>query len=393
MTQEYDPAADRQDRYDLSRVTVSAATYRDVDDERRAALADGWRHRVVGDHVLLETCHRVELVSLRPPAAPIPAGVHVITGRPAVERVFEVVAGFDSAVLAEEQILGQVRAAFEQALATHASGPVLNELFRRALRFGRRVRSHARPGTDRSLVDPAFAWLSSRLPPEGDLVVVGSGVMGRVAATKGAALGHRITLVTGSAERGALVVTNLAGDGHRLIVGEMDRSLVAAADGILLAVRGRRDVLRPELLAGRTLPVVDLSSPSVVSADARTALGDDLLDLDRLGRAAVVRSPLSARSMRRLRTELSSEVDAFADWLGRRGTVDAVAALRARAAEVRARHLGKLRGRAGLDDAQLAQVELTATALLNELLHGPTVQLRQGGADAATVRRLFDLGS
>jgi len=29
--------------------------------------------------------------------------------------------------------------------------------------------------------------------------------------------------------------------------------------------------------------------------------------------------------------------------------------------------------------------------MLGELLHGPTIAIRQGGADAATVRRLFGL--
>jgi hypothetical protein len=30
--------------------------------------------------------------------------------------------------------------------------------------------------------------------------------------------------------------------------------------------------------------------------------------------------------------------------------------------------------------------------MLGELLHGPSVELRRGGADAATIRRLFGLG-
>jgi glutamyl-tRNA reductase len=393
MTQDDALHPDRPNRYDLTRLTVAAATYRDLDDERRAGLADVWRGATVGDHVLLETCHRVELVSVDPPHDPTPPGVHVVAGRAAVQRVFEVVAGFDSAVVAEEEILGQVRGAFDRALTTHTSGPVLNELLRRALRFGRRVRSHAKPGTDRSLIDPALAWLSARLPARGRVVVVGAGVMGGMAATRTALSDHPVTVVSASAERGGQLLAELRGHDHALVVGALDGDVVRVADGMVIAVRGKRDVLRGDLLNGRTLPVVDLSSPSVVSAGARRALGENLLDLDRLGRITPVRSPLSEATLRRLGVELQAEVDAFVAWLGRRGNADAVATLRAQAAELRRRHLSRLRQRAGLDDGQLAQVESATTALLNELLHGPTVQLRQGGADAATVRRLFELGS
>ena len=44
-----------------------------------------------------------------------------------------------------------------------------------------------------------------------------------------------------------------------------------------------------------------------------------------------------------------------------------------------------------LDEAQLAAVEAASAAMLGELLHRPTVEIRRGGADAATVRRLFGI--
>jgi hypothetical protein len=50
-----------------------------------------------------------------------------------------------------------------------------------------------------------------------------------------------------------------------------------------------------------------------------------------------------------------------------------------------------LRRRARLRPEQFAAVEAASSAMLRELLHGPSVQLRRGGADADTVRRLFGL--
>jgi hypothetical protein len=40
---------------------------------------------------------------------------------------------------------------------------------------------------------------------------------------------------------------------------------------------------------------------------------------------------------------------------------------------------------------QLAAVEAASAAIVGEILHGPSLELRRGGADAEIVRRLFGL--
>ncbi|MDQ2690390.1 MAG: hypothetical protein M3Y29_08975, partial [Chloroflexota bacterium] len=93
---------------DLDRLRVRYATFREHALEERSTQAEAFRAIPTSERVLLETCHRVELVSVDDHRPPPPA-----RGRDAVRRVFEVVAGFDSAVVAEEQLIGQVRGAYE----------------------------------------------------------------------------------------------------------------------------------------------------------------------------------------------------------------------------------------------------------------------------------------
>ena len=59
----------------------------------------------------------------------------------AVDHLFTVAAGLDSAVLGEHEILGQVRDAWELARAEGTVTPALDLLFRRAVEVGKRVRS------------------------------------------------------------------------------------------------------------------------------------------------------------------------------------------------------------------------------------------------------------
>jgi glutamyl-tRNA reductase len=372
----------------LERIEVRYATFRDRPGHERAGLAERLRDLRAGERVLLDTCHRVELVSVDAEGEAPPQ----LRGVAAVRRVFEVVAGFDSAVVAEEQLLGQVRGAYEEALAAGHSGPVLNELMRRALRFGRRVRSHARPGTDRSLADPGVAWIRERIPIGGRVVVVGTGEMGSVVAGRLANAGHPVTVVSASAERGGRLLESLPGTDHHLGVGPVRAEVIAGCAAVALAVRTRVPVLTLEHLPEAGVPapwVLDLSSPTAIDPAAAERLGERLLDLDRLGELHGSAAVLAPDVERRLRRELGEEVEAFVAWLESRRGADALALLHREADAVRHRHLERLRRRADLDEKQLAAVEAASAAMLGELLHGPTVELRHGGADAATVRRLF----
>lgn len=70
----------------------------------------------------------------------------------AVEHLFAVASGLDSAVVGEQQVLGQVRRAYAAAEANSAVGRVLHELAQRALSVGKRV--HSKPRS----TPPAPRW-------------------------------------------------------------------------------------------------------------------------------------------------------------------------------------------------------------------------------------------
>ena len=376
-------------RTDLHQIRVRFATFRDLTFDERSAHAAQLSIVPAVEHLLLDTCHRVELVSVDD----APTAGRCVAGREAIMRVLEVVAGFDSAVVAEEQLLGQVRAAYEAALADGSTGPILNELFQRALRFGRRVRSHARPGTDRSLADRGASWLLERLGADpASVLVAGTGEMGRLTAQLFARAGHRITIVSGSEERGRRVVDHLPGSQHRLVVGPLEPAMVSKARAVVLAVRSREPTLSALHLEAGTLPwTLDLSTPSAVSADAAALLGGRLLSLDGLGEIVGTEPILAPEVERRLRAEMNIEAERFVAWLETRRSADALAILHGEADVVRRRHLDRLSRSAGLGPEQLAAVEAASAAMVGELLHGPSVELRRGGADADTVRRIFGL--
>ncbi|MGI8659106.1 MAG: NAD(P)-binding domain-containing protein [Candidatus Limnocylindria bacterium] len=373
---------------DLDHIRVRYATFRAHAAPERERLARELHASVAVEHVLLETCHRVELATVEEGAV----ADAQLRGEPAIRRIFEVVAGFDSAVVAEEQLLGQVRGAYESALAAGTTGPILNELFRRALRFGRSVRSHARPGSDRSLADVGADWLAAHIADAATTVlVIGTGEMGRRVAVRLAARGHRIVVSSSSGERGGALVEALPGDRHRLRVGAITGRELDEVAAVAIAVRTRSPILSATELADARPWVLDLSMPSAVDEAAAKLLGDRLLTIDALGMQTDSAPILAPSVERRLRRAMETEVEAFITWLGSRAAADALEVLHAEADAVRRRHLERLRSGGSLDEDQFAAVEAAASAMVGELLHGPSLELRRGGADADTIRRLFGL--
>jgi glutamyl-tRNA reductase len=385
---------------DLEQVVVLGATYRDLDTDGREDLAGRLRasSSSFSEQVLLHTCHRVELIGLaaeESSPARFPQTMSHWRGLGAVERVFLVAAGLDSAIVAEEQILGQVRDAYQTALDRGLSGPVTNELMRRAMRFGRRVQSQANPSIDRSLGDRAARWILGRFAGNAGqphrALVVGTGEMGRRLATRLADARVEVAVASRHLGRAQRLARELPGDRHVAITlsaaldGDLDY------DGVAIAVRSGTARVEARHLATDSVVVVDLSSPPTVVPQAADILGDRLLNLDRLG-AADQTSRLSPNTERRLRDEARAEASGFAAWLATRASGDGIALLYAHAEEIRRRHVGRLRGRGRLTAAQADAVNAMTSALVGDLLHEPTVRLRREPDAAHLVREIFGIG-
>ncbi len=125
------------------------------------------------------SCQRVEAYGTVPCACEAP--LHA-AGDDALRHLAEVAAGLHSVVLGEEQILGQVRRAFDEA------GPGQRKLADIALASARELRretdfnSHAGALLDRAL-------RTAGMKPAGRLLVLGGGQLGRLVARRGVETG------------------------------------------------------------------------------------------------------------------------------------------------------------------------------------------------------------
>jgi len=361
-----------------------------------------------GEAVCLSTCNRTELyvagpgLEERATEALVEAGgaLYRRSDDEAARHLFRVAAGLDSRVRGETEILGQVRAAY--ALGT--PGPLLDRLFREALRVGRKVRAQAPVGDPAASAASAAAVLAERVL--GDLtgrqvLLIGAGDIGEATAARLVGRGAEVAFVANRGEeRRARVAHRL--EAEPLALEEITAAL-ADADIVVASTNSRsflvsRDDVEVALAARerRPLLLIDLAVPRDLDPEIATLPYAFLYDVDDLDEAVGTGSAEGAAA--RAEAIVAEEAARFRAWQASRGVVPAIASLRARAEEIRVRELDRAGRRlAELSPEERRAVEAVTVQIVNKLLHDPTVRLKEAaaGADGAAyadaVRHLFGL--
>lgn len=373
-------------RFDHASPTVVAfvAHARSVPSEAREAFAAAVSALPVDSRtIVVHTCHRVE-VYLAPgsnglPDLPAPPpGTARLVDVEAVRHLIAVACGIDSAVFGEDQVLHQLRTCLAERHLAGPLDPVLDRLFHAALRAGRRAHTWF-DGSPRSLADVALDRIArSAGPLEGaDVLVVGAGRMGRLAAFAAHRRGAHAIVASRTDERAAGLAAEVGGT-----------AMPFAADGLLPPVAGvvvaLGGVWTPGPadaagLAGGRAEVVDLSSPPSVAADLRARLGARFTSVDDLTVAPEFEP--HDRLRRRLEALVSEAGRDYCAWLRGRDAVPVIQAVTAGAEQLRLAEVEwLLRRLPDLPAEDRALVEQMSHRLVAALLHAPLAALHADDA-------------
>jgi glutamyl-tRNA reductase len=328
------------------------------------------------------------------------------TGEAAVEHLFLVACGLDSAQTGEHEIAAQLRGAWEDSRAANTCGPVLDRLVGEALGMARRMRRLAAGVQAPSLADLAADRVLQHLNPNetGErasldktrnfagtppVALLGVSPMTR----RCAALLHESKI--------PLVIVNRTPETAAELAASVEAGWLSLADfrqqpravsALVLAAGGgtalldETELARLRAVAPRAPLLVDFGVPPNVDPDAARRAGisrigmHDLIELAQgrrlaqLMRLAPVRAAIDER-LTRLRTELA--LRAIGPRLaGLRAAFEQIAA-----AEVARALNGQLRT---LDAYQRAQLERLAATLAHRLAHLPLAGLRAAAVHASS---------
>ena len=328
----------------------------------------------------------------------------------AVEHLFAVTSGLDSAVIGEAQVLGQVRRAYSAAEANHTVGRTLHELSQRALSVGKRV--HSETGIDSAgasvvsvalgMADIKLAGLAGR-----SAVVVGAGSMGALAAKHLARAGvERIHIVNRTLPRAKRLADKIRDLGviadafpfDHLTPVLTDADVVVCCTGAVRPVVSLADVHRG-LAHGfepKQMVICDLGMPRNVDPSVAGLPGVFVVDMDRIQRDPSARA--AASDAEAARSIVAAEVANYLAGQRMAEVTPTVTALRQRAADVVEAELLRLDNRLPeLDATHRDEVAKTVRRVVDKLLHAPTVRVKQlasapgGDSYAEALRELFEL--
>ena len=342
----------------------------------------------------------------------------------AVEHLFAVASGLDSAVVGEQQVLGQVRRAYAAAESQQTVGRVLHDLAQRALAVGKRV--HTETSIDAagaSVVSVALDIAARRLAASSDsagtrlsgldgrtAVVIGAGSMGALSAAHLVRAGVRhIHVVNRSLPRAQRLAQSIAEQGISAQASTLDdlpaalagADLVISCTGAVRPVVSLADVHHALAAAARDeladpLVLCDLGMPRDIDPAVAGLPGVAVVDMDRVQREPSARA--AAADAEAARLIVADEVAAYLAGQRMAEVTPTVTALRQRAADVVEAELLRLENRLpGLGADQRDEVARTVRRVVDKLLHAPTVRVKQlaggpgGDAYAEALRELFEL--
>lgn len=395
----------------------------------REALTQLRAYPAIHEGVILSTCNRVEVVaaatdpsaasaeikkflaeqSSRHHADSLDDHVYAYQGADAVRHVFRVAASLDSMVVGEPQILGQLKQFYGNAQEAGTVGTILHRLFHRAFSVAKRVRSETGIASGAVSVSSVAVDLARRIFDRLDdktVMLIGAGKMGDLMA--------RLLRRAGV---GSLMVTNrtferaveLAGrfHGSPILFDDFPRYLSLA--DLVIGCTGALEILVDAETVGKILKerkqrpmfFIDIGDRRNFDAQINDLDNVYLYNLDDLQSVAAENLQERASEAEKAEGIVLEEVESFTRWVQSLDQVPMIMALRQRFDEIRRKELEKSLGGGlkDLSDRQREALESMTSAMINKLLHGPTLHLKKSGREedeegilyAEALKKLFDL--
>ncbi|MDE0299180.1 MAG: glutamyl-tRNA reductase [Candidatus Poribacteria bacterium] len=353
--------------------------------------------------VILSTCNRVEVYAASEVAgggAPLLdflSAYHHIDSQTlkkftyahqdedAVRHLFDVSASLDSMVVGEPQILGQVKDAYDTALAAGASGQTLNRLFSKAISVGKRVRTETNIASGAVSIGFAAVELAKKIfqsLKNKTVAIVGAGEMSELTAQHLVENGaSKVIVANRTFERAVEIAEKF--DGIPLPYDE-SLSFLVDADIVISSTDAPHYLIQRKPLAevmrkrkNRHMFLIDIAVPRDIDPEVGKIENAFLYNIDDLD--AVVASNIKDRQRE---AEIAGriveeEAIGFYSQLQLLKVTPTIKALNRQFQGVVERELQACIKKAELSPEQRAHVQSMTQAIVKKLLHQPVKNLRQ----------------
>lgn len=367
-----------------------------------AALHDLTARDGVREAAILSTCNRTELYcSVDDGAEALPMdwlhhyhrlGSNKLDefsyrhlGADAVRHLYRVATGLESQVLGEQQILGQVKEAYQQARAAQTLGAPLERLFQNTFAVAKRIRTDTRIGahsvsvayTAVRLVERVFTNLSDAC-----VLLIGAGETIELAVRHLAEAKTRQLIIANRTLEHAQRLASEIG-GYAIALEDLPLHL-AEADIVISSTASREPILSKGMVADalearrrRPMFLVDIAVPRDIAPEVAELDDAYLYTIDDLKQ--VIDENLRSRqaAAREAETLIELQVQHTMGWWRALDLKNPLTKMRGQAEAQRDDVLQKARGMLARGRTPDEALAFLASTLTNKLLHTPSANLRE----------------
>ncbi len=305
----------------------------------------------------------------------------------AIRHLFEVACSIDSMILGEPQILGQVKDTIQHARECDTAGCILNNLFDRAISFGKRMRTQTQIGTGTVSVPTAAVKLIQDTVGELDqktIVLIGTGKMNEIAAARLInESGARVVIASRSIERAREFTRAIPS----AVPVEFDFALscIEHADVVLSSSNAphylvHREQMEEIMKRRRFKPMlmIDIAVPRDVDPQIAGLDGVSLYNIDFLQNTVDKNLERRQQSIEEIETLSQQETAKFSKWLSIRDIKPVIIGFRQYIQDQCAEEMTKLRNMLGddLTPEQRDYLDRFSRSIANKIAHQPIVRMK-----------------
>lgn len=304
------------------------------------------------------------------------------TGREAVEHLFYLASGLKSQILAEDQILTQVKDALALAREAYCTDNVLEVLFRMAVTAAKRVKTEVSfPRGNISVIHQALDCLKNQgFSPRGKTcMVIGNGEMGKVAALALKEAGADVTVTVRQYRSGMVSIPKGC---DRINYGDR-MEFLPKCDLAVSATASPNYTLTRQLLEEAGIPghmvLIDLAVPRDIEPSAGALPNITLYDIDSFKVSAL--SPKMQESMNKAGVILAEQQAEFYNWYDGHDLIPRIQDIKKEAVEDLNLRIMKILRKTPMEDADrenlLNAIDTAAAKVVNKMIFGLRDSLEQ----------------
>ncbi len=387
------------------------------------SLQELWKIREISEAAILSTCNRTEFYcdletankqividwiaeNRRLHTSEFAPYLYCHSDNDLIRHMFRVACGLDSMILGEPQILGQMKVAYQTANDAGTLGKHLGKLFQHTFSAAKKVRTDTEIGS--SAVSVAFAAV--RLAQQiydnlNDLtaILIGAGETIELTARHLHQQGiGRIIIANRTYDNAHTLASQF--NGYAIALSELPIHL-AEADILVSSTASQLPILGKGRVESaikkrkhKPMFMVDLAVPRDIEAEVDQLPDVYLYTVDDLQNT--ISENMSSRRQAAEQAEeiIDTQVEHFLAWLRSQGAQSTIRDFRLQAEQIRNEALQKaLTSLKNHDNPEEALAWLAHT-LTNKLIHTPSTQIRQAGANerhdlVAAAREIFKLNN